>query len=204
MVDTALQTLYRDEWIAAYERNQSALRGTVTTEANIRGEKATFLVSSSNREAVTRGSNGLIPAATGSQTQVDCTLQEWHDLPQKTNFDILRAQANQRAIMISESQAVINRKCDDLIIAELATGTIDTGSTPTIMTKRLAGKALTTLFNSNVPNDGQIFGLLTPAAWEYLTDDPQFSSKDYVAVQTNEQGPPTGLQMLRWKGALWM
>jgi hypothetical protein len=78
MVDTALQTLYRDEWIAAYERNQSVLRSTVTTEANIKGEKAVFLTSLSSREAVTRGQNGLIPAGTGAQTQTDCTLEEWH------------------------------------------------------------------------------------------------------------------------------
>ncbi len=204
MVDTALQTLYRDEWIHAYERNQSVLRGCVTTEANVRGQKAVFLTSLSNREAVTRGSNGLIPSATGAQTQTDCTLEEWHDLPQKTTFDVLRGQADQRAIMIAESQSVINRKVDDQIITALATGTLDTGTTASVMTKRLAGKALTTLFNGNVPNDGQIYGLLTPAAWEYLTDDPTFTSKDYVDARPIVDGPPSGMQFLRWKGCLWM
>ena len=138
MADTAYQTVYRDEYIAGFERNQSLLRGRVTTEANVKGEKAVFLVSTSSREAVTRGVNGLIPAATGVQTQYECTLEEWHDLPQKTNFDILRAQSKQRDIMMSESQSVINRKIDDQIITQLNTGTLDTGTTASVMNKRLA------------------------------------------------------------------
>lgn len=200
MVDTALQTVYRDQWIAAYERNQSLLRGRVTTEANIKGEKAVFLVSSSSREAVTRGSNGLIPAATGAQTQYDCVLEEWHDLPQKTNFDIMRAQADQRAIMIGESQAVINRKVDDLILDQLNTGTITTGASATTMSKTLATKMLVTLWNQNVPNDGNITVLITPAAWGYLSEIPEFASQDYVSGRPNEDGPA----MKRWMGATWM
>jgi hypothetical protein len=125
-------------------------------------------------------------------------------MPQKTNFDVLRAQADQRQIMISESQSVINRKVDDLIIDQLALGTIDTGTAATTMTARLFGKAMTTLFNSNVPSDGQIFALLTPAAWEYLTEDKRFASSDYVNMKPNAEGPPTGMEARRFKGAVIM
>ena len=62
MAATAYETLYRDEWIAGYERDQSMLRSTVSTDAIISGRDAVFLIATSNREAVTRGPNGLIPA----------------------------------------------------------------------------------------------------------------------------------------------
>lgn len=78
MADTGFQTVFRAEWVAEYERRTSLLRPFTTPEANINGEKATFLLSTSSREAVTRGANGLIPAAVGAQTQVDLTLEEWH------------------------------------------------------------------------------------------------------------------------------
>lgn len=200
MVDTALRTLYQDEWIAAFERNQSTLRGTVTTAADIRAETAVFLTSLSSREAVTRGVNGLIPAATGAQTQHECDLAEWHDLPQKTNFDVLRAQADQRAIMISESQGVINRKIDDLIIDQLETGTLDTGTTATTMTQQLFLKAVTTLWNGNVPNDGNITFLLTPAAWSYLAMVPEFANTQFQSGKPNETGPV----MKIWQGVKCM
>jgi hypothetical protein len=200
MVDTAFQTLFVSEYVAQFERNRSLLRPYVTTKAQIRGEKATFLLSQSSREAVTRGSNGLIPAGTGVQTQTDLVLEEWHDLQQKTGFDIARAQADQRAIMISESLAVMNRKMDDQILDQLALGTLDTGATASIMTKRLATKALVTLWNGNVPNDGQTTVLLTPAAWGYLSEVPEFASADYVNDKPNEAGPATK----RWMGATFI
>lgn len=200
MVDTAKQVIYRDEYVRDFERNQSLLRPFVTTAANIKGLTATFLTTKSNREAVTRGSNGLIPAATGDETQVSCTLEEWHDKPQKTQFDILTAQSDQRAIMMEESRSVLNRKVDDQILDQLATGTIDTGSTAAPMTKRLATKALTTLWNNNVPNDGNIVGLLTPAAWGYLSEVPEFTSADYVNDKPNVNGPA----VKRWMGATWI
>lgn len=199
MADVAFQTLYRREYIAEFERGDSSLRPYVTTEANVQGEKAVFLTSNSNREAVTRGSNGLIPAAVGSQTQYECVLSEYHDLPQTTAFDIMRAQADHRRIMQRESRMVINRKIDNLILTELNTGTIDTGSA-SVMTKRLATKALVTLWNANVPNDGNITVLLTPAAWGYMSEVPEFANADYVNDKPNVDGP----RPKYWMNAYWM
>lgn len=201
MVDTAFQTKYRAEYIAAFERSTSLLRPFVTTEANVNGEKAVFLVTETNREAVTRGSNGLIPASSGNQTQYEAILEEWHDLQQKTDFDVTRAQSDQRQIMQEQGVAVINRKVDDQILDQLVTGTIDTGATPTIMTKRLATKMLVTLWSQNVSwNDGRIAVLITPAAWGYMSEIPEFASADYVSGKPNEEGPA----MKRWMGATWM
>src|SRR5688572_16027827 len=132
MADTAFQTQYRQEFIAAFEQHQSLLRDSVTTEAVIKGNTATFLVAGSGgAEAVTRGSNGLIPARADDLTQASATLLEWHDLVRKTRFNIFASQGNQREIMQKTTMAVINRRIDQDIIAELNTGTVDTGAAQT-------------------------------------------------------------------------
>ena len=70
MSSTAFQTQYREEYIAGFEQRQSLVRSTVTTDANINGNQAVFLVADSgSAQAVTRGENGLIPARSDSLTQ---------------------------------------------------------------------------------------------------------------------------------------
>lgn len=202
MAATAYATIYRDEWIAGYERGQAKLRSTVNTDVMINGREAVFLVATSNREAVTRGPNGLIPAAADDLSQVTLTLSEWHDLPQKTRFNIFAGQSDQRDIMQKQSRKVINRHVDDVIIDALATGTIEanTTATATIMNKGIVNRALTMLRNSNVGDGSQLFGLLTPAAWAYLSDLPSFTSVDYVNDKVLVEGPQ---EWARWMGVMW-
>ena len=52
MADTAFQTQYRDEFIAGFEQRQSLVRGTVTTEAEVKGNSAVFLVADSGSATV--------------------------------------------------------------------------------------------------------------------------------------------------------
>lgn len=203
MAATAYATLYRDEWIAGYERDQSLLRSTVATDAMISGRDAVFLIATSNREAVTRGPNGLIPAAVDDLSQVTLTLSEWHDLPQKTQFNIFAGQSDQREIMQKTSRKVINRHVDDVIIDALATGTIEanTTGTATIMNKGIVNRAITLLMNANI-NTERLFGLLTPAAFAYLTDLPSFTSIDYVNDKVLTD--PKARMFHTWMGITWM
>lgn len=205
MAETAFQTIYRSEWIAGFERDRSSLRNTVTTEARVNGHQAVFLTATSGREAVTRGANGLIAATADSLTQSTVTLSEAHDLPQKTDYNIVTGQSDQREIMQTESRKVINRHIDDIIIAAIATGSVVINSTASIMTKQLVNRAVTRLYQGNVPNDGLVYGLLTPAAWAHLSDVPDFASSEYVGDKPMPGGAPVGaIEMRRWLGVTWM
>lgn len=129
MAATAFQTIYRQEFIASFEERSSHLRNACTTSANINGNTAVFLVAGSGgASAVTRGVNGLIPARSDDLTQNSCTLSEWHDLPQRTSFNIESSQGDARRIMQESSMGVINRKMDELVIEQLDTATQDTGT----------------------------------------------------------------------------
>jgi len=196
MSDHAYQAQYRQEFIAGFEQRQSLVRNTVVTEAVIKGNQAVFLVADSgNAQAVTRGLNGLIPARSDNLNQFTATLLEWHDLVRRTQFNIFASQGDGRRIMQETTMAVINRKVDEDIINELATGTQDTGATQTA-TLSLVMYAQAILGNNAVPFDGNISALITPAFHAYLMQTKEFASVDYV----NNKPFTNQLLQYRWAG----
>lgn len=197
----AAQVAYRDEFIAAFEQRQSLLRQAVTTDVQIKGESAVFLVAGSGSdEAVTRGVNGLIPAKADTETQNTCTLVEWHDLRRKTSFNIFASQGDQRRIMQMNSMAVVNRKIDADILAALASATLTTGAAAT-GSLALAMYAYTILGNNDVEDDGNIFAVISPAFRAYLMQTKEFASADYVKGSPMDGPAP---RMFDWAGVRWI
>src|SRR5262252_577998 len=142
MADSAFQIQYRQEFIAQFEQGQSWLRNVCTTEAVIKGNQAMFLVAGSGgATAVTRGLNGNIPPRVDSLTQVPATLVEWHDKPQRTEFNIFASQGDGRRIMQSSTVKVLNRKIDQDILGVLSGASSNLGA-PQAMTLALATRAL--------------------------------------------------------------
>lgn len=209
MADTAYQIQYRQEYIAAFEQHQSLLRDTVTTEAVIKGQQAVFLVAGSGGAvAQTRGVNGLIPSRADSLTQNTCTLQEWHDLPRKTGFNIFASQGNQRAIMQMTSIAVLNRKIDDLIITQLNTGTVTIGSTTTKPNVSFFQNGIVKLQNASVPWDSNMTLLCQPSFLAYLEQAPEFTkAAEYVDMRPYSGSDQNGSwrdkpMTYRWRNTL--
>ena len=203
MASMAFQTIYRQEFVASFEQRASLLRSAVTTQANVNGNAAVFLVAGSGgASAVTRGVNGLIPARSDDLTQNTATLTEWHDLVQRTGFNVESSQGDARRIMQMSSMGTINRKIDAQIITELDTATQDTGSSAT-MSLSLVAKAVAILGNAEVPveEEDNMFGLISPAAHAYLMQIPAFTSADYVDVKPFS-GPAR--RMRRWYGINWI
>lgn len=189
MADTAFQKQFRQEFIAGFEQRQSLLRMCTTTESVIKGNEAEFLVADSgSATAVTRGVNGLIPARSDNLNQYTATLVEWHDLVRRTRFNIFASQGDGRRIMQQTTMGVLNRKIDDDIITELNTGTVNTGAAATA-SLTLVTRSRTILGNNEVPFDGRITLLVTPAFEAYLQINvPQFASADYVSRKPIDTG----------------
>lgn len=198
----SFQVQYRSEFIAGFEQRSSLIRQTCTTEAVIKGNQATFLVADSGgAEASTRGQNGLIPARIDNLNQFSAQLQEWHDLTRRTQFNIFASQGDGRRIMQETTMAVINRKIDQDIIAALAVATQDTGAVTT-MSLNLAVYATVILGNNAVPFDGNISGLITPAAYGYMLKLPEFTNVFYVNSKPFEGAGQ--LVSFRWAGVNWI
>lgn len=203
MADTAYITQFRDEVVNAYEDSMSRLGAACTTEAVIKGNTATFLIAGSgNASATTRGADGLIPARADDLTQTSATLAEWHDLAKKTNFNVFASQGNQRQVMQRTTLAVINRKIDDLIIAQLDTATRDTGAAATASLDMVV-KAKVILGNAYVPTEDEddMFAVVTEAFAGYLMQIKEFSSAEYVEVKPFS-GPTKKYR--RWAGINWI
>jgi hypothetical protein len=203
MADSAFQTQYKNEHIAVFEQNFSLLRMTCVQEAVIKGNQAIFLVSGSGGlSAVTRGQNGMIPYSTVENVQNTCVLQEKHAPYERTNFNIFASQGDQRRIMQQASVAVLNRDIDQVILDELDTATLTTGSAVTA-SLNLVIKAHVILGNNEVPitEEDNMFAVISPAFNGYLMQVTEFSSADYVEVKPFV-GPAK--RMRRWAGVNWI
>lgn len=203
MAVNAPQVVFKQEIINAFDKTQSILRDTVTTEFMEKGGSAVFLVSDGSATAATqRGANGLIPARNLNLTQNTATLAEYNDLVQVNGFNIFQSQGDLNLPMHKEVMATVNREIDKQIQTILATGTVNTGAAVAGSTE-LLGKALTMLGNRKVPNDGNVTALVTPAFAEYLRRSESFSSADYVQARPFVDGMPAFgdmRMMYKWAG----
>lgn len=184
MADTAFQTMYRQEFIKGFEKRQSLARRAVLTEAEINARDAVFLVADSgSAEAVTRGVNGDIPTRPDNLNQFTARLQEWHDVPERTGFNIYASQGDGRRIMQETSMAVMNRKIDSDIHAALDTGTQTDTADQTSAAKFLASllEYEAMLSENNAFEDEEPFALITPAFRANLKTLDQFTSADYIS-----------------------
>jgi len=202
--DTAFQIQYRQEYIAQYEQKLSKFRAGVVSEAVIKGNQATFLVAGTGgATAVTRGVNGLIPSRADSLTQTTATLQEWHDKPRRTQFNIFGSQGDGRRILQEGSVKVINRKTDDSIITTLTTGTINTGTAATA-SLALFSRALAKLARGDVDVDEEenMFCAISPAANNYLLQVKEYANSQYVDVRPFASPSMAGpaVKMRSWMG----
>lgn len=203
MADTAFQTQYRQELVAAFEEGMSWLRQTTVTESVIKGNSAVFLVAGSGgATAVTRGVNGLIPARADDLTQNTCTLVEWHDLVRKTRFNIFASQGDQRRLMQDTCRKVLNRRLDADVVAQLDTATNNLGSAATFSLAVVA-KAITTLGEAEVPVEevDKMWAVCTPAVRGYIMQLPEATKIDYVEMKMLA-GPAR--RVMRWAGFNWI
>jgi len=201
MTQTAYQTMYRKEFIKGFEKRQSLARRTVTTETEINGNEAVFLVADSGgATAVTRGVNGDIPTRPDNLNQNTATLKEWHDVPERTNFNLFASQGDGRRIMQETSMAVINRKIDSDIHTALATATVTWGAAAAA-TLTLVTTAKTKLGNAFALEE-EPFALITPAFHGYLMGLNQFTSADYINLKPFENVSKS--KAFNWYGVNWI
>lgn len=202
MSNSAFMTMYKKEQIAALEKTASVLSHTTTQEVLTNGNSCVFLVAGSGgATASTRGLDGKIPGNPLDLNQYTCTLEEKHAKFELTGFNIFSSQGDLRKAMHDGSVAVINRTRDDLIRSALAGATVTTGSAAA-MSMTLISKAKTKLRNAKVPQEVQIWGAITPAAYEYMASLAQFTSADYVDEMRFGKVPKD--KMFSWNGVNWV
>ena len=180
MSQNAPQAKYRAEVIASFEKGISVMSKTVTTEADIQGASAIFLVAGTGGATATqRGYNGKITGRADDLNQFTAPLQEYHDRVERTRFNLYTSQGDGRRIMQEGTKKVMNRTLDNLIRDELATtaNVIDSGVAATF--SLTTAQTLNTVLG-NADADGEYYGVITPAVFGYMMGLNQFTSRDYI------------------------
>ena len=207
MADTAFQTQFRQEFVQGFEQTMSLLYDSVTTEVQVKGNQATFLVADSGGvRATTRGTNGRIPGRPDNLVQNTVTLKEFHDKPQRTGFNIFASQGDGRRIMQQTAMGVIHREIDFDIIETLDGATVTTGAAATA-SLAMVTTAFTKLGNAQVPIDGNVCAVISPAFLGYLHTLKEFSSADYVSKKTfdnNDAAWDDTRGYYMWMGVKWI
>lgn len=202
MAETAFQEMFRQETIMGFEKGQSLSRRTVTIETDINGNQATFLVADSGgATAVTRGVNGDIPTRPDNLNQFTATLVEWHDVPERTRFNIYASQGDGRRIMQETCLKVMNRKIDDDIYAELNTASEVWNGGAAAADINNVTDAFVTLAE-NFATDEVPWAIITPKFRGQLMSYRQFASVDFINLK-----PFEGLNKARaftWYGVNWI
>ncbi len=197
--DLVFNQLYANEFVDAYQQYQSYLRGTTTTEGEVKGQTFNFILANDASPAVKRGANGDIPVAQYGQTSTSLTLEEWHHLVEMNNLNIYMSSVPQRLQMQKDGVTAINQRTDTLIFDQLETATVTWGAA-TVPTLSKCLLACSTLWAAKVPRDGETYGILSPNGWAHMMKIEQFASSDYV----DDRPFMKMADMRNWMGVKWM
>jgi len=180
MANEAALIQFRQESEEAFQRGRTFLRECVTTDTITSGGSTTFLVEGKADEMVQRGAGGDIPTGNQINTPVPVTLDEFHELQQRTGYNIFTGQGDVRRIMIKSGMNAAARHIDDKIIDTLvtATGTYASAAAQ-LLTSSIILDIIADLGEGDVTLGDDIAFLWTPKAWGRLFDDTKFSSIDY-------------------------
>jgi hypothetical protein len=181
-------SLFNEEWIKAFQQDESLLRPYVNTMAMTEGGEAVWTVSSAATGRMSqRGVDGKIPAKLGTDTQFKAPLKEAVHKEIKTGFDIFTAGASQRKAVIDRGKAIVEREFDQEILDTISTTTsainavgVVAGAAAAVTYSGITNIAATVLANIKNNRQSGLTWLWTPKAWAKLHQFPEFSNADYV------------------------
>lgn len=203
--ESTMRIDYSDEWYPDFQRRTSLLKQCVNTRGIVRAKTVTFDKVAVSGRADTRLRDSRIPASRPDTSQVTKDLAEHYKKYQIDDFDEFRNNSQYRSMMQGDALAVVNREVDYQILAELDTTSNE--FSPSAITGSAIGDFLAIIRNLrelDVPSDGKLWGLITPALEMQMMRINQFLSTDYVEIKPAVEGAkPVGMYR-RWLGVNWL
>lgn len=203
-IDQAFITSYDSKVHEVFQRQGSYLKDAVRLKSDVVGSTAVFQKVGKGI-ATTKSRHGTITPMNQTHTAPSVTLADFYAGDWVDKLDEAKININDRDVIASGGAMALGRKCDDQI-----TTILDTTSQATItLTVTSEAAILATLLEfaeaawaNDVPNDGQVYAVLTPRMWSQAMVVDQFSDSDFVGTDGNEftRGPQVG--RARWKD--WM
>ena len=207
-IDTGFITQYNADVHQVFQRQGSYLMDAVTHKPDVVGSTASFHKLGTGT-ATTKARHGTITPMNANHTAPTCTLADfyagdWVDKldEAKTNMDVRKSYAKAGAM-------ALGRKCDSQIATVLDA---TTSSTITLTVTSKANILATALefseaaWAADVPNDGEVYSVVSPRYWSQLQLLDQFQNADYVTADgmTFSAGPSIGKGKWKdWNGIKW-
>ena len=201
-ISTAFIKQFESEVHMAYQRMGSKLRNTVRQVNNVKGSQARFQKVGTGT-AVSKSRHAQVPTMDISHSTVDVTLSDFYAADYVDRLDELKTNIDERQVLSQSAAAALGRKTDQTIIDVLDAGTnsnnVAHGSTGLTLAKSLT--VYEAFGESDIPDDGQRYFVVSPAGWADLLQIDQFSRAEYVGE--SDLPYAGGITAKRWLGFMW-
>lgn len=208
-IDQAFIRQYERDVHDVFQRMGSRMRETVRHSSDVVGTSTTFQKIGKGT-ATTKARHGVITPMNQTHTAIECTLSDFYAGDWVDKLDEAKVNINEREAIARGGAWALGRKVDDQITTVLDTTTQTVVSwtvTSAAAIRNGALEMLEALFANDVPNDGQVYGALTAAAWHKLMIVQEFARADWVGMESPLADGPAGGQSGRkfkeWGGCKW-
>lgn len=206
-VPQTFRTQFNDEFRQDFDRTKSLLRKTVRSNGVAMGEFARFDVVDPADEAQERGRDGKIPISQLGLSHVDAQIREHYKKYRIDSFDLFRGNPNTRTAMSMRGVGSVNKAIDNLIIQELDTTTVEVSASAAILSTLAAVTDwVVRLWENDVPQDGRVWGVITPKAQMQMLRINEYKSSDFIRIEDKPVAqmsmPDQGYRS--WLGVKWL
>lgn len=207
-IDTAFITSYEAKVHEVFQRQGAYLKEAVRVKDNVVGSTAVFQKIGKG-VATTKARHGTITPMNQTHTAPSCTLADFYAGDWVDKLDEAKTNINERDAIASGGAMALGRKVDDQITTVLDT------TTQSVITLTVTSKAaiLATAiefaeaaWDNDVPNDGEVYAVVTPRYWSQLMLLEQFNRSEFVQANgmTFTTGPSVGKGKWKdWMGIKW-
>lgn len=191
-----------------FQREGGYLRNSVRMKTGIVGLSTTFQKSGKGT-ATTKARHGVVTPMNQDHTSVTCAIEDFYAPDYVDKLDEAKTNIDERMVIARGGAWALGRKVDSQIITALDTTTQSTATITVTSIAAIRGAVagwVEALWALDVPNDGQVFGLITPRCWSQFQMMPEFSESTYVGAdgQPWRVGMPTKGAYRSWNGVNWM
>ena len=144
-----------------------------------------------------------------THTAHEATLSDFYAGDWVDKLDEAKINIDERDAIATSGAFALGRKVDSQIDTLLAAANTD--NVTIVVTSEGAVRAgllqmTANLYEQDVPNDGQVFGALSPVMWARAMTIKEFSSSDFIGTNglPFTQGVPTGGRFKDWMGVKWV
>ena len=205
-ITTAFITAYESRVHLVFQRMGTVLLQAVRWKRNVVGLTAVFQIIGTG-SATTKARHGTITPMNQTHSTATATLADFYAGDWVDALDEAKINIDERDALARSGAFALGRKIDSQIFTAM-TGSNSGTTTWTVTTEKNVRAALLTmvqtLYSNDVPNDGQLFGALSPVQWAMAMTVEEFKNSDYVTASglPFTEGAPVA-RYKEWMGVKW-